>query len=396
MNYQPVVAGNQPNNNAGIKENLDADADVADAAFDVKENENELHVFPTRIDKTKKHNEKAKRDDKGKSLVDSPTGVKDLRAEFEEFSINSTNRVNAVSAPITAGGPNLTNNTNSFNTASPSDTTVSPNFGIARKSSFVDPSKYPDDLDMPELEDIVYSDDEEDVGAEPDFSNLETNIPVTPIPTTRVLVDLPKGKRAIGSKWVFRSKKDKRGIVIRNKDRLIAQGHTQEEGIDYVEVFAPVARIEAIRLFLAYASFMDFMVYQMDVKSDFLYETIEEEVYVCQPLRFEDPQYPDKICKVVKALYGLHQAPRAWYKTLANYLLENRLQVKQKDDGIFICQDKYVAEILRKFGFLDVKSASTPIETEKPLLKDPDGEDVDVHIYSKELASPKQTAVGKD
>nr|GEU40835.1 copia protein [Tanacetum cinerariifolium] len=162
-----------------------------------------------------------------------------------------------------------------------------------------------------------------------------------------VLVDLPKGKRAIGLKWVFRNKKDERRIVIRNKARLVAHGHTQEEGIDYDEVFASVARIEAIRLFLAYASFMGFMVYQMDVKSTFLYGTIKEEVYVCQPLGFEDPGYPDKVYKVVKALYGLHQAPRAW-----------------------------------KFGFTDVKSASILIETEKPLLKDPDGEDVDVHIYS--------------
>nr|GEY80017.1 putative ribonuclease H-like domain-containing protein [Tanacetum cinerariifolium] len=249
-----------------------------------------------------------------------------------------------------------------------------------------------------------------------------------------VLVDLPKGKRAIGSKWVFRNKKDERGIMIRNKARLIAQGHTQEEGINYDEVFAPIARIEAIRLFLAYASFMGFMVYQMDVKSAFCFGTIKEEVYVCQPLGFEDPAYPDKVYKVVKALYGLHQAPRAWYETLANYLLENgfqkgkidqilfikkqkgdillvqvyvddiifrstnkelciafeklmkdkfqmssmgeltfflRSQVKQKKDGIFISQDKYVAKILRKFGFTDVKSTSTPIKIEKPLLKDP-------------------------
>ncbi|GJZ92379.1 putative ribonuclease H-like domain-containing protein [Tanacetum coccineum] len=99
-----------------------------------------------------------------------------------------------------------------------------------------------------------------------------------------ILVDLPKGHRAIGTKWVYRNKKDERGIVIRNKARLVAQGHTQEEGIDYDEVFAPVARIEAIRLFLAYASYMGFMVYQMDVKSAFLYGQIEEEVYVCQPL----------------------------------------------------------------------------------------------------------------
>ncbi|GJT96932.1 putative ribonuclease H-like domain-containing protein [Tanacetum coccineum] len=107
------------------------------------------------------------------------------------------------------------------------------------------------------------------------------------------------------------NKKDERGIVIRNKARLVAQGYTQEEGIDYDEVFAPVARIEAIRLFLAYASFMGFMVHQMDVKSAFLYGQIEDEVYVCQPLGFEDPNYPDKVYKVVKTLYGLHQAPRA-------------------------------------------------------------------------------------
>nr|GEV68524.1 copia protein [Tanacetum cinerariifolium] len=153
------------------------------------------------------------------------------------------------------------------------------------------------------------------------------------------------------------NKKDERGIVVRNKARLVAQGHTQEEGIDYKEVFAPVARIEAIRLFLAYASFMGFMVYEMDVKSAFRYGTIKEEVYVCQPPGFEDPDYPDKVYKVVKALYGLHQAPRA-------------------------CQDKYVAEFLRKFGLTDGKSAGTPIDTKKPLLKDPDGEDVDVHTYS--------------
>nr|GEV73920.1 copia protein [Tanacetum cinerariifolium] len=100
------------------------------------------------------------------------------------------------------------------------------------------------------------------------------------------LVDCPKGVRPIGTKWVFKNKKDERGIVIRNKARLVAQGHTQEEGIDYKEVFAPIARIKAIRLFLAYASFMRFTVYQMDVKSDFLYGTIDEEVYVMQPLGF--------------------------------------------------------------------------------------------------------------
>ncbi|GJU61442.1 putative ribonuclease H-like domain-containing protein, partial [Tanacetum coccineum] len=155
-----------------------------------------------------------------------------------------------------------------------------------------------------------------------------------------ILVDLPIGKRAIRTKWVFRNKKDERGIVIRNKERLVAQGHRQEEGIDYEEVFAHVARIEAIRLFLAYASFMGSLVYQMDVKSAFLYGTIEEEVYVTQPLGFKDPDHPDKVYKVVKALYGLQQAPRAWYETLANYLLGNGFKRGKIDQTLFIKKQK--------------------------------------------------------
>nr|GEW96858.1 ribonuclease H-like domain-containing protein [Tanacetum cinerariifolium] len=156
MNYQPVVARNQPNHNAGIKETLDVDVD---AAFDVKGNENEVHVSPNSSDKPKKHDEKAKRQAKGKSLVDLSTRVRDLSDEFEEFFVNSTNRVNAASAPVTAVGPNPTNSTNNFIAASPSDNVVSPNFEIDGKSSFVDPSQYLDDPDMPALEDIVYMDD---------------------------------------------------------------------------------------------------------------------------------------------------------------------------------------------------------------------------------------------
>nr|GEZ96267.1 hypothetical protein [Tanacetum cinerariifolium] len=117
----------------------------------------------------------------------------------------------------------------------------------------------------------------------------------------------------------------------------------------------------------------------MDVKSAFLYGTIKEEVYVCQPPGFEDPNSPEKIYNVVKELYGLHQAPRAWYETLANYLLENGSQRGKIDQTLFIKKQK--AEILRKFGLNDRKLASTPIDTEKPLLKDPDGEDVDVYTY---------------
>nr|GEY31814.1 putative ribonuclease H-like domain-containing protein [Tanacetum cinerariifolium] len=150
------------------------------------------------------------------------------------------------------------------------------------------------------------------------------------------LVDCPKGARPIGTKWVLKNNKDKRGIVVRNKARLVAQGHIQEEGIDYDEVFAPVARIEAIRLFLSYASFMGFTVYQMDVKSAFLYGTIDEEVYVMQPPGFQDPTYPAKVYKVEKAIYGLHQGPRAWYGTLSKYLLKNGFQKGTIDQTLFI------------------------------------------------------------
>nr|GEY87795.1 hypothetical protein [Tanacetum cinerariifolium] len=245
------------------------------------------------------------------------------------------------------------------------------------------------------------------------------------------LVNLPYGKRAIGIKCIYRNKKDERGIVVRNKARLVAQGYTQEEGIDYDE---------------------------MDVKSAFLYGKIEDEVYVCQPLGFEDPEFPDKVYKVEKSLYGLHQALRAWYETLSTYLLENGfqrgqidktlfinrfkgdillvqvyvddiifgstrkelciefeklvhkkfqmssigeltfflgLQVTQKNDGIFISQDKYVDEILKKFSFSTVKIASTPMETSKPLFKDAEAKDeessedeeddeMDVEAYEEE------------
>ncbi|GJW63774.1 putative ribonuclease H-like domain-containing protein [Tanacetum coccineum] len=147
----------------------------------------------------------------------------------------------------------------------------------------------------------------------------------------------PSGKKAIGTKWVFKNKRDERSIVVKNKARLVAQGFRQEEGIDYDKVFAPVARIEAIRLFLAFASYMGFTVYQMDVKSAFLYGTIEEEVYVHQPPGFVDPAHPNKVYKVIKALYGLHQAPRAWYETLSSFLMENgfrRDEVLKNDHGV--------------------------------------------------------------
>ncbi|GJQ90443.1 putative ribonuclease H-like domain-containing protein [Tanacetum coccineum] len=200
-----------------------------------------------------------------------------------------------------------------------------------------------------------------------------------------VLVDLPKGHRAIGTKWVYRNKKDERGIVIRNKARLVAQGHTQEEGIDYDEVFAPVARIEAIRIFLAYASYMGFTVYQMDVKSAFLYGQIEEEVYVCQPPGFEDPDHLDKkeLCDEFEKL----MKDKFQMSSMGELTFFLGLQVQQRKKGIFISQDKYVHEILRKFNYTDVKSASTPTDLEKPLVKDADADDVDEHLYRSMIGS---------
>ncbi|GJU05821.1 putative ribonuclease H-like domain-containing protein [Tanacetum coccineum] len=132
-----------------------------------------------------------------------------------------------------------------------------------------------------------------------------------PSSVAQALNDPAWNEKFYRAEWILKNKRDAKGIVVRNKARLVAQGHRQEEGIDYDEVFAPVARIEAIRLFLAFASYMGFMVYQMDVKSAFLYGEIEEEVYVTQPKGFEDPHFPKHVYRVVKALYGLHQAPRA-------------------------------------------------------------------------------------
>ncbi|GJS16574.1 putative ribonuclease H-like domain-containing protein [Tanacetum coccineum] len=515
INYKPVVVGNQSNGNPGTK----ACDDVCKARMETVPGEDYILLPMWPADPLFSQNSKDS-PDISKKDSEVPNSEEPRINQGKDDNINNTNNINT-----TSDG----NNTNNVNAVS---STVN---AAGSEVNAVDPKtsiKLPNDPNMHELEDIVYSDDDEDVGAEADINNLDAFMPVSPILTTRIhkdhpidqitrdlnsapqtrrmaknlkehglfssvqqrtnhkdfqnclfacflsqeepkkvihalkdpswieamqdellqfklqkvwtLVDLPNGKRAIGTKWVYRNKKDERGIVIKNKARLVAQGYTQEEGIDYDEVFAPVARIEAIRLFLAYASFKDFVVYQMDVKSAFLYGKIEEEVYVCQPPGFEDPDFPDRVYKVEKALYGLHQAPRAWYETLSTYLLDNGfqrgkidktlfirrvksdillvqvyvddiifgstkkslcikfekmmhkkfqissmgeltfflgLQVKLKEDEIFISQDKYVTEILKKFSFTDVKTASTPMETNKPLLKDADGEDVDEHLY---------------
>ncbi|GKF38694.1 retrovirus-related pol polyprotein from transposon TNT 1-94, partial [Tanacetum coccineum] len=185
------------------------------------------------------------------------------------------------------------------------------------------------------------------------------------------MVNLPNGKRAIGTNYVFRNKKAERGIVVRNKVRLVAQGYAQEEGINYDKVFAHVARIEAIRLFLAYASFMGFIVYQMDVKSAFLYGTIEEEVYVCQPLGFEDLRFPEKVYKVYvdDIIFGSTK------KSLCDEfegLMHKRFQMSSMEELTF---------------FLGLQIAGTPLETNKALIKDEEAEDVDVYLYRLMIGS---------
>ncbi|GJS60939.1 putative ribonuclease H-like domain-containing protein [Tanacetum coccineum] len=431
--------------------------------------------------------------DNEKKVTKELGGDSSNNQEKEDDNVNRTNNVNTASDG---------NNTNNVNAVSSTVNAVGIKVNdVGAKTSI----ELPDDPNMPKLEDIVYSNDEEDVGAEADMNDLDAFMPISPILTTRIhkdhpveqiigdlnsalqtrrmtknleehglfslvqqrinhknfqnflftcflsqeepkkaihalkdpswieamqeellqfklqevwtLVDLPNGKRTIGTKWVYRNKKDERVIVIMNKAILVAQGYTQEEWIDYDEVFALVARIKAIRLFLAYASFKDFVVYQMDVKSAFLYGKIEEEVYVCQPPGFEDPDFPDRVYKVEKALYGLHQAPKAWYETLSTYLLDNGFQRGKIDKTLFIRRDKgdillvqvYVDDIIfgstkkslctefekmmhKKFqmssmGELTFFLGLTPMETQKPLLKDEDGDEVEVHLYRSMIGS---------
>ncbi|GJW82865.1 ribonuclease H-like domain-containing protein [Tanacetum coccineum] len=244
----------------------------------------------------------------------------------------------------------------------------------------------PIDPNMPDLEndsDAFSSDgifngtyDNENVGVVADFNNMDDTINVSPIPTLRIHKNHPKDqilrdpKSAVQTRGKIQKASSAQEALVsyiskqnrtNHKDhqnfqtteaRLVAQGFRQEEGIDYDEVFAPVARIETIRLFLAFASYMGFTVYQMDVKSAFLYGTIEEEVYVHQPPGFVDLAYPKKVYK--KMVSG---------------------------------EDKYVANILKKFDFWSIRTATTPIASNKPLVKDEDGEDVDVHVYRSMIGS---------
>jgi hypothetical protein len=162
------------------------------------------------------------------------------------------------------------------------------------------------------------------------------------------LVKRPKNYNVIGTKWVFRNKQDQDGMVVRNKERLVAKGYTQVEGLDFGETYAPVARLEAIRILLAYACAHNIKLYQMDVKSEFLNGYINELVYVEPPLGFEDDKKPNHVYKLKKALYGLKQAPKAWYERLREFLLSKGFKMGKVDTTLFtkkLGNDLFVLQI---------------------------------------------------
>nr|GEV22906.1 hypothetical protein [Tanacetum cinerariifolium] len=409
MNYQPVTAENkankiarpkEANNSAGTQDNINAGNSEMEA-----EHVQEYFVLPlwssyTSIIKSseakngdqklngdigsKKNKEPVDQDDQAfleelerlkRQAKEADDAAKTLRKMFAQGTddlllqarvarASSTNYVNTASTPVNTTSTPANTASTPLNTASP-----------LRNVSATGPS-YPnlltytnqDDSQIPNLKDIcevpndgIFTSASYDAeGAVADFINLESTM----------------------------------------------NGYRQEEGIDYDEVFTHVARIEAIRIFLAFSFYMGFIVYQMDVKSAFLYGKINEEVYVSQPPGFIDPKFSKKVYKVVKALYGLHQALRAWYATLSTFLVKSGYRrriidktlfikkekkdimlVKQREDGIFISQDKYVVEILKKFDFMSLKTAGTSIETKKPLVKDAESANVDVHLYRSMIGS---------
>nr|GEV30242.1 hypothetical protein [Tanacetum cinerariifolium] len=320
MNYEPIVAGTQSNGFAGTK----ASDNVGQARKETKHVKDYILLSLWTANLPFSQDPKNTHDD-GKKVDEDPRKENECNDQEKEDNVNNTSSVNAISSTVNAVGINEDN-----------------------ELLF--------DLNMLALEDVSifnFSNDDEDDGIVVDMNNLDTTIQVSLIPTTRIhkdypldqtfktacllafyhkrtqngnsciersnldrgyagrastiqvtksldLVDLPNGKRAIGTKSFFKNKNDERGIMIRNKARLVAQGYTQEEGIDYDEVFSLVARIKAIRLHLAYVSFKDFVVYQMDVKSAFLYGKIEKEVYVCQPPGFEDQTFLIEYIRLIK------------------------------------------------------------------------------------------------
>ncbi|GJW09670.1 putative ribonuclease H-like domain-containing protein [Tanacetum coccineum] len=409
--------------------------------------------------------------------------TKNLLIQAGAAKASSTNIVNTVSTPAKASSTNI------VNTVSTPVSTASPYDGL----SLSDPTNpEQDDSEIPALEDIYQNPTDgiftnssyDDEGVVADFTNLETVVNVSPIPTSRINSFHPSAlilgdpnsavqtrskvnKSSRAHAFVSYVQKQRRNnhkdfqhclfacfFVSKLNPKKISEALEDESWVDAMQEELLQFKIQKVLASLGLAFMGKKALEQngggMDVKSTFMYGKIDEEVYVSQPLGFIDPKYLKKVYKVVKALYGLHQDPRAWYATLSTFLLKNGyrrgtidktlfikkdkndimlvqvyvddiifgstkrswcdefealmksrfqmssmgeltfflgLQVKQKEDGIFISQDKYVAEILKKFDFASVKTASTPIETQKPLVKDEEASDVDVHLYRSMIGS---------
>nr|GEZ85645.1 putative ribonuclease H-like domain-containing protein [Tanacetum cinerariifolium] len=333
MNYLPVIAENQTNTHAGLQDtekvgeegthtyvlfpvlfdgSTDSQINNKDVLIDGKEHDDNIHksVSPdihslSSGALTRNQGDKTENKDKGKSHVVTIIGFGDLNEEFEECINNSSNGANAAGFRFLLMG--LISQTAIMTLV----LLVLPILLLVHQLKTLLYKMFLHLLIM-QICHYTHSNDTDDVGAEANINNLESTISVSPIPISRIHKDHPTSQ-IIGD---LSSTTQTRSMAKAIKDQ--------------------VARIEAIRLFLAYPSFMGFLVYQMDVKSAFLYGTIEEKVYVCQPPGFEDPKYPKKVYKVVKELYGLHQAPRAWYDTLATYLIENGFQRGTIDQTLFI------------------------------------------------------------
>ncbi|GJU33344.1 retrovirus-related pol polyprotein from transposon TNT 1-94 [Tanacetum coccineum] len=197
------------------------------------------------------------------------------------------------------------------------------------------------------------------------------------------LISRLEGKNIIALKWLWKNKCDAENIMVRNKTLLVAKGYKQEEGIDFEESFAPVARLEAVRMFIAYAAHKNITIFQMDVITAFLNGPLKEEVYVSQPEGFIDPEFPDHVYRLKKALYGLKQAPRAWYDKLPSFLIEHGFtKVYQSPRGIFISQSQYAIELLKKHGLDECVSMSIPMATER-LDADLEGTPTDQMTYRR-------------
>ncbi|GJW16406.1 reverse transcriptase domain-containing protein [Tanacetum coccineum] len=446
MNYEPVTAGNQTNKNAGIKDNVDAVPTQQYILLPLLYDSPQSSKDAVADDAGKKTNEKPANEGErngqekegGASNKEGDQNVQDFRAELDNLLVQqkeghaaSTNRVSTISPSVSAARKSF-DNADDLPTdplmPDLEDTADLLNTGIF--SGAYDDEDEGAEADLNNLETTmnvslipttrIHKDHPKDQIIR-DINSATQTRRMTKISKEHALVSYINKQRRTNHKdyqnclfacflsqkepkkviqalddpsWIeamqeellqFKlQKKDERGIVVRNKERLVAQGYTQEEGIIYDEVFALVARIEAIRLFFAYASFIGFIVYQMDVKSALLYGTIEEEVGTIDTTLFIKKDKGDILLVQVYVddiIFGstkkslcvefeqmMHK--RFQMSSMGELTFFLKLQVKQKDDGIFISQDKYLAKILKKFDFATVNTASTPIETNKALLKD--------------------------